>query len=79
MCTTRELEDEMDPAELVKLAVGRTVDLLAGGLSEQFTAQLLEQCSKKIRAHTKGRTVLSREGETHGDREPEAAALSAVP
>ena len=79
VCTTRELEDEMDPAELVELAVGRTVDLLAGGLSEQFTAQLLEQCSKKIRAHTKGRTVLSREVEPHGDSEPEAAALSAVP
>lgn len=79
VCTTRELEEGMDSAELVELAVGRTVDLLAGGLSEQFTAQLLEQCSKKIRAHTKGRTVLGREVETHGDREPEAAALSAVP
>lgn len=79
VCTTRELEDGLDPAELVELAVGRTVDLLAGGLSEQFTARLLEECSKKIRAHTKGRAVLSREGEDHGDGEQENAALSAVP
>lgn len=69
VCTTRELEDGLDPAELVKLAVGRTVDLLAGGLSEQFTARLLEQCSKKIRAYTKGHAVLSREVEIHGDGE----------
>lgn len=61
VCTARELEEDLDPAELVELAVSRTVDLLAGGLSEQFTAQLLEQCSKKIRAHTRGRAVFSRE------------------
>lgn len=79
VCTARELEGELDPADLVELAVSRTVDLLAGGLSEQFTARLLEQCSKKIRAHTKGRAVLSREVESHEDREPEAAALSSVP
>ena len=63
VCTARELEEALDPAELVELAVGRTVDLLAGGLSEQFTARLLEQCSKKIRTHTRGRAVLSREAE----------------
>lgn len=77
VCTARELEEEMSPAELVELAVSRTVDLLAGGLSEQWTAQLLEQCSEKIRTHTKGRTVLNREVE-HGTDEAETAALPAV-
>lgn len=75
VCTARELEGETDPAEVVEFAVGRTVDLLAGGLSEQFTARLLEQCSQKIRAHTKGRAVLGRETEAP-EEEP---ALSAVP
>ncbi len=79
VCTSRELEEETDPAELVQLAVGRTVDLLAGGLSEQWTAQLLEQCSEKIRAHTRGRAVVNREGEQNGKGEPEAPALSHVP
>ena len=76
--TARELEDGLDTAEVVELAVSRTVDLLAGGLSEQFTAQLLEQCSKKIRAHTKGRAVLNREEEHHGAQE-ELSPLSPVP
>lgn len=75
VCTARELEGETDPAEVVEFAVSRTVDLLAGGLSEQFTAQLLEQCSKKIRAHTKGRAVLGRETEVA----EEEAVLSVVP
>lgn len=79
VCTARELEEELDPAELVELAVGRTVDLLAGGLSEQFTARLLEECSKKIRAHTKGRAVLNREVESDEEGERPAAALSPVP
>ncbi|MCD8375379.1 MAG: hypothetical protein LUD69_00355, partial [Oscillospiraceae bacterium] len=79
VCTSRELEGETDPAELVELAVGRTVDLLAGGLSEQWTARLLEQCCMNIRAHTRGRAVVNREGEQDESGESEAPALPHVP
>ncbi len=60
--TDRELEGETDPAVLVELAVSRAVDLLAGGLSEQLTGESLTQCSRKIRAHTRARPVIGREG-----------------
>lgn len=75
--TARELEDGLDPAELVELAVGRTVDLLAGSLSEQFTPELLEQTVRKIRAHTTAKPVLGREEERHGTQEvPQISPVS---
>lgn len=75
--TARELEDGLDPAELVELAVGRTIDLLAGSLSEQFTPELLEQTVRKIRAHTTAKPVLGREEERHGTQEvPQISPVS---
>ncbi len=50
----KEMEENLDPDELVELAVRRTVDLLAGGLSEQWTVHMLEETSQKIRSHTRG-------------------------
>ncbi|MCD8211925.1 MAG: glutamyl-tRNA reductase [Oscillospiraceae bacterium] len=55
MLTAKELTDgDVSPEELVEITVSRTVDMLAGGLSEQWTAELLDKTSEKIRAHTRG-------------------------
>ena len=50
--TYPELEGELEPEELVDLAVGRAVDLLTGGLKEHIRPEDLERCVGKIRVHT---------------------------
>ena len=55
MLTYPELEGELEPEELVDLAVGRAVDLLTGGLKEHIRPEDLERCVGKIRVHTAAR------------------------
>lgn len=74
--TQRVLESpewgELDPRELTEFAVGRAVDLIAGGLKEKnLSVEDILRCDRKIRTHNGGRLD---EEETHG-RKP---ALSAV-
>lgn len=58
--TDRELEQPLDTAEIVELAVDRAVDLIAGGLDKQLDVRELGLCSEKIRAHTKARPIVAR-------------------
>ena len=63
---------ELDPRELTEFAVGRAVDLIAGGLKEKnLSVEDILRCDRKIRTHNGGRLD---EEEPHG-RKP---ALSAV-
>ena len=63
--TYPEVEEDLDPEELVELAVGRAVDLLTGGLKEHISPEDLERCVGKIKVHT---AVKSRERESSHDR-----------
>ena len=47
------LEPDMDAEEAAEMAFTRTVDLLAGGLKEGLTSEMLRDCAAKIRAHTR--------------------------
>lgn len=47
------LDESMDREEAAEFAVQRAVELLAGGLSRGLTAEELEACAEKIRAHTR--------------------------
>ena len=62
--------------EIVALAVSRTVDLLAGGLKEQLTAETLKACAEKIRANTTGKRRTGREEEHHGGKTSALSAFS---
>ena len=64
-----------DPEELVELAVGRAVELLAAGLKDGLDADALRQCARKIRDNTTGRRVLPLKEERDGAELP---ALSTV-
>ena len=59
--TSRELSGDLEPEELVELAVSRSVELLAGGLADSISPESLTRCGRKIRAHTTGRPLLGRE------------------
>lgn len=59
--TDRDLEQPLDTAEVVELAVDRAVDLIVGGLDKQLDAQELGLCSEKIRAYTKARPIVARQ------------------
>ena len=63
--TYPEVEEDLDPEELIELAVGRAVDLLTGGLKEHISPEDLERCVGKIKVHT---AVKSREREGSHDR-----------
>ena len=63
--TYPEVEEDLDPEELIELAVGRAVDLLTGGLKEHISPEELERCVGKIKVHT---AVRSREREGSHDR-----------
>ncbi|MDO5399556.1 MAG: glutamyl-tRNA reductase [Eubacteriales bacterium] len=54
------LDWDMDPGEAAEFAVGRTLELLAGGLSQGLDAQSLQACAEKIRSHSRKRR------ESHG-------------
>lgn len=47
------LEEDMDSREAARLAVEKTVELLAGGLKEHLSPQDWQACGEKIRAHTR--------------------------
>ena len=64
-----------DPEELVELAVGKSVELLAAGLKDGLDADALRQCARKIRDNTTGRRVLPLKEERDGAELP---ALSTV-
>ena len=64
--TAPALADGLDPEELVELAVGRTVELLAGGLPEALDTAALRACARKIRGNTTGRRVLPQREASHG-------------
>ena len=66
LLTYPELGDELECNELVELAVGRTVELITGGLKELINPQELERCVKKINTHTAAR---GREKENANDTE----------
>ena len=63
--TYPEVEEDLDPEELIELAVGRAVDLLTGGLKEHISPEDLERCVGKIKVHT---AVKSRDREGSHDR-----------
>lgn len=50
---SRELEPDMSEVELVELAVGKTVELLTGGLADGLSSEKLAAVERKIRAHTR--------------------------
>ena len=47
------LETGMDPEEAADLAVDKSVELIAGGLPETIPADALEECTARIRQHTR--------------------------
>lgn len=49
----REMQADMTDVELVELAVGKTVELLTGGLAEGLSSEKLALVERKIRAHTR--------------------------
>lgn len=59
LLTARELQGELSEAEIIELAVNKTVDLLVTGLAERITSENLTRCESKIRLHTTGRPVVS--------------------
>lgn len=52
---TKGLEADLSEEEIIELSVGKTVELLMGGLAECVTSESLAKCERKIRAHTIGR------------------------
>ncbi len=51
----QEPDSDLSPEEIIEGAVGKTVDLLMGGLAECVTSESLSKCERKIRAHTIGK------------------------
>jgi len=49
----QSIDDEMDSQAAAKLAVEKTVELLAGGLKERLSPEDWLACEEKIRAHTR--------------------------
>ena len=47
------LEEGMDPEETAELTIDKVVDLLAGGMTDGFTADAVRTCAAKIRLHTR--------------------------
>lgn len=58
LLTARELQEGLSEAEIIELAVNKTVDLLVTGLAERITSENLTRCESKIRLHTTGRPVV---------------------
>ena len=56
--------DGPEARDLVELAVSRAVDLLAGGLKENFTPEDIARCAEKIEVHTAARPRWSLPEET---------------
>ncbi len=52
---TKDMEADLSEEEIIELSVGKTVDLIIGGLAECVTSDSLAKCESKIRAHTIGR------------------------
>ena len=50
---------DLSAAEVVEIAVDKTVDLLVSGLADRITSENLAKCESKIRLHTTGRPVIS--------------------
>ena len=59
LLTAKELQDDLSEAEIIELAVNKTVDLLVTGLAGRITSENLTRCESKIRLHTTGRPVVS--------------------
>lgn len=59
LLTAKELNQELTEAELIELAVNKTVDLLVTGLAERINSEHLVKCENKIRLHTTDRPVIS--------------------
>lgn len=57
--TQQELAGDLSAAEVVEIAVDKTVDLLVSGLADRITSENLTKCESKIRLHTTGRPVIS--------------------
>ena len=47
------LEADMDPEEAAEMTIDKVVDLLAGGMTDGFTAEAIQACAAKIRLHTR--------------------------
>ena len=47
------VEADMDAGEAAALTIDKVVDLLAGGMTDGFTADAVQACASKIRAHTR--------------------------
>ena len=47
------LETDMDPEEAAEMTIDKVVDLLAGGMTDGFTAEAIQACAAKIRLHTR--------------------------
>ena len=58
LLTARELQGELSEAEIIELAVNKTVDLLVTVLAGRITSENLTRCESKIRLHTTGRPVV---------------------
>lgn len=59
LLTSKELNQELTEAEVIELAVNKTVDLLVTGLAERINSENLVKCESKIRLHTTDRPVIS--------------------
>ena len=47
------VDADMDTGEVAALTIDKVVDLLAGGMTDGFTADAVQACTAKIRAHTR--------------------------
>ena len=47
------VETDMDAEEAAALTIDKVVDLLAGGMTDGFTAEAIQACTAKIRTHTR--------------------------
>ncbi len=47
------LDADMDAGQAAEVTIDKVVDLLAGGMTDGFTAQALQVCTAKIRSHTR--------------------------
>ena len=47
------LEADMDPEEAAEMTIDKVVDLLAGGMTDGFTAEAIQACAAKICLHTR--------------------------